>query len=774
MNLGLNLGLGGSRPSGAAGPTILLSASSVLESAGVGSTVGVLSVSGSTGWTFTKTADPDNKFVISGANLNLAAALDFETAESHSVTVQAAKAGEDTISRTFTITVENVFEQPDLVALGGTFTLAEDAAQGDSAGTITGKTSGSTLSLIDNAGGRVQLSGTTVQAGPTALDFEAATSHTFTVRETLADSANSPRDTVLTLTVTNVFEQPDLGALSLDDTQVPVDEAATINILGATSGSTITGSVPDGLTLNSAARTITGTPTVAGVYTFNLVETLADSSNSPRTTSVTLEVVGVSSYSPLSLFAAGEQGVWYDPSDFSTMYQDNLGVTPVTAVGQSVGFLGDKSKGFALGAERVTNGTFDGSTSWIDQLGGLTFVDGKCKFTLGTTQVAYQQLIGTVAGRFYEITLDVSDFSSGNLNSQLSSSGTTAGTAGVSFNSNGTKRNIIVAPTNDCFIRLRGENAVLSVDNISVRELPGNHATQSTLAQRPILAREPVGGRRNLLLATDTMATQSRTVTAVAHTLSFTGTGTVTLSGASTAGPLVGTGASDRVSLTFTPSAASLTLTVSGSVTFAQLETGSTATAYQRVVTAFDVTEAGVQDLYYLAFDGSDDWLATGNINFSATDEMTVCAGVRKLSNAAEGLVAELGPSAFTTNGTWAVFAPLLTDGRYYVRSRGTVLSFSNTGAVSAPDTSVLSALLEISADTNILRRNGAQVNSSTADQGEGNFAAAQPIYIGRQNGSSRPLNGHLFSLVVRGNTTSGADLTNVETFTAEKTGIVI
>jgi hypothetical protein len=83
----------------------------------------------------------------------------------------------------------------------------------------------------------------------------------------------------------------------------------------------------------------------------------------------------------------------------------------------------------------------------------------------------------------------------------------------------------------------------------------------------------------NLLLNNTTLSTQSVTVTAVAHTLSFWGTGTVTLSGVSTAGPLVGTGASNRVGLTFTPTAGSLTCTVSGTVSRAQLETGSIATS---------------------------------------------------------------------------------------------------------------------------------------------------------------------------------------------------
>lgn len=86
--------------------------------------------------------------------------------------------------------------------------------------------------------------------------------------------------------------------------------------------------------------------------------------------------------------------------------------------------------------------------------------------------------------------------------------------------------------------------------------------------------------RTNLLLNSASLATQNVTVTAAAHTLSFTGTGTVTLSGVSSAGPLVGTGANNRVSLTFTPTSGSLTLTVSGSVTLAQLEVGSFRTSY--------------------------------------------------------------------------------------------------------------------------------------------------------------------------------------------------
>ena len=85
--------------------------------------------------------------------------------------------------------------------------------------------------------------------------------------------------------------------------------------------------------------------------------------------------------------------------------------------------------------------------------------------------------------------------------------------------------------------------------------------------------------RTNLLLNSATLATQNVTVAAVAHTLTFYGTGTVTLSGAAT-GVLVGTGAANRVELTFTPTAGTLTLTVTGSCTQGQLEVGAFPTSY--------------------------------------------------------------------------------------------------------------------------------------------------------------------------------------------------
>lgn len=47
-----------------------------------------------------------------------------------------------------------------------------------------------------------------------------------------------------------------------------------------------------------------------------------------------------SAWSPADLASLG---VWFDPSDLSTMFQDSAGTTPVTAAGQPVGLILDKS-----------------------------------------------------------------------------------------------------------------------------------------------------------------------------------------------------------------------------------------------------------------------------------------------------------------------------------------------------------------------------------------------------------------------------------------------
>ena len=296
----------------------------------------------------------------------------------------------------------------------------------------------------------------------------------------------------------------------------------------------------------------------------------------------------------------------------------------------------------------------------------------------------------------------------------------------------------------------------------------GNHASQATAASRPVLS-----ARTNLLLATDALATQSVTLPATVHTLSFTGTGTVTLSGVSVAGPLVGTGASNRVSLTFTPTAGVLTLTVTGSVTLSQLETGTTATRYQSVVNASTYDSIGFP--MYLRFDGVDDGLATAAINFSATDKLVVWAGFRKNIDAL-GLLYESSSDVSGNNGSFGYY----TTGASNFSLRATVAQEILQNSLANATNYVSSAELDLTAATQVLRTK-ARVNAGAyASQSGGGPTTAggtfgnYPLFIGRRNNASLPFNGNFYSLIIRGTASSASEIAAAERYVASKTGVVL
>lgn len=116
-----------------------------------------------------------------------------------------------------------------------------------------------------------------------------------------------------------------------------------------------------------------------------------------------------------------------------------------------------------------------------------------------------------------------------------------------------------------------------------------------THAVRGLLIEE---GRTNLLLNSATLVTQSVTTTAIAYTLSFYSTGSVALSG-SCAGNPAGTGAFPaRVSLTFTATAGTCTVTVTGSVLNAQIEAGAFPTSW---ITTAGASAARSEDIATMA-----------------------------------------------------------------------------------------------------------------------------------------------------------------------------
>lgn len=474
-------------------------------------------------------------------------------------------------------------------------------------------------------------------------------------------------------------------------------------------------------------------------------------------------------FSPASLFAAGEQGVWYDPSDFSTMFQDSAGTIPVTAVEQPVGLLLDKSKGLTLGSELVTNGNFSsGTTGWTASGSTIAVVSGEMELTASVSFGAFYGSITTVAGRTYKATaIARRGTAAGSVNFVARTSPTSGNLAFAisSSTSNTTLTFYFTAAGTTTFINCTTETSGTSYwDNISVQEIAGNHATQPTTTppSRPVLS-----ARVNQLLATATLATQSVTTLAATYTLAFSGAGTVTTSGTN-----IGVYSAGTHSITCT--AGTLTLTVVGAVTLADLRVANTGVglpAYQAVVTSTNYDTTGFP--YYLRFDGTDDSMATATIT-PGIDKVQVFAGVRKLSDAAIGMLVEFSTNAGSLGGSFYVVAPLTPSFAYEALSRGfggpVGLVSVAASSYPAPITNVLSSLGDISGDLLTLRLNGVQAAQSASDQGSGNFST-YPLYIGSRAGSSLRFNGNLYSLIVRfGANLDATTITNTETWVNGKT----
>ncbi|HSG60853.1 MAG TPA: hypothetical protein VLA24_05390, partial [Pseudomonadales bacterium] len=162
-----------------------------------------------------------------------------------------------------------------------------------------------------------------------------------------------------------------------------------------------------------------------------------------------------------TLFEYGEQGAVYDCSDRSTMFQDNLGTTPITASGQTCGLHLDKSRGLVRGANVTLASTFEKTA------------DG----TLFTT------LLNAAGneGKWFEVTFNASVSSGGIIIRSTALS--TAVSANVVVGAN---RAILPIVLSTGGISIGGvTTSRANVTDISVRELPGNHRYQPTLASRP-------------------------------------------------------------------------------------------------------------------------------------------------------------------------------------------------------------------------------------------------------------------------------------------------
>jgi hypothetical protein len=273
-----------------------------------------------------------------------------------------------------------------------------------------------------------------------------------------------------------------------------------------------------------------------------------------------------------------------------------------------------------------------------------------------------------------------------------------------------------------------------------------------------------VSARVNLYLGTATLATQNVTTVATNYTLRFEGTGSVTLSGTATGTYSAGTH-------TITCTAGTLTTTVTGTVTNADIRPANDGVGlpvYQRVTTASDYDTVGFP--VYLRADGSNDYLLTNSIDFTGTDKMTLCAGVRQTATTTTtGQIYELSTDVGNSNGAIGLASPASSDiNAVRAQQRGTTFVGFNV-TINSPWTRVLTQTVDISGDQSILRENGTQAGSSTSDLGTGNFGN-YPLYLLSRAGTSLFFNGRFYGSVGRGAQSNDQQIAALEGYMNTKT----
>ena len=178
------------------------------------------------------------------------------------------------------------------------------------------------------------------------------------------------------------------------------------------------------------------------------------------------------------LFINGEAGALYDLYDRSTIFQDAAGTTPWTTLGQPVGLILDKSKGLVLGSElRQT-----GAAAIIGSATAATYNTSTGEATCTRVDINNQSYIavGSLnAGARYKMTV----------------SNTGSVIVGVRQTLPGGTVLLNISPASTATLYFYGSATLaITCDTgsgaftlSSVRELPGNHAYQTTAASRPTI-----------------------------------------------------------------------------------------------------------------------------------------------------------------------------------------------------------------------------------------------------------------------------------------------
>lgn len=508
---------------------------------------------------------------------------------------------------------------------------------------------------------------------------------------------------------------------------------------------------------------------------------------------------------PADMFAAGELGFWFDPSDITTLFQDSAGTTPVTASGQPVGKILDKS-GRGLHATQATAGSRP--TYQVDAISGKAYLsfdgvdDGLVTAAVNpatdklTTWLGVHKPNDTLFSSFCESSADPNTVTGtfgqiipGNAGAQTYGFRTRGtGTLLTGETASGTfpapRTDVVTMQTNHA----AGTTATKLIGRVNGTQMTltfagaggtGNYTSQQVWIGRRNSATLPFTGRMYGYVARFTAA--ASTAQQVTDIERWMASRTRDVPAQLFAKGELGLwyDPSDLTSM-FQDSAGTVPVTAAEQPVGKILDkSGRGNHAIQATAAARPTLKQDVGGQWSLYFDGVDDALVTAAALPCAGDDLFIACGINKPTDTVTSspYVIELSNSSSSNNGTFMVRAPSSTGNPDMAfRTRGTVgASDLVHGGIPAPQTMVVACASHLTSGNFMkIRLNAADKVSNTVATGNGPFASTFKAGIGRREGLAGGTGViKIYGLIVRTTTqTTAADITATEQWLFGKTPV--
>ncbi|MFM7740874.1 MAG: cadherin repeat domain-containing protein, partial [Planctomycetota bacterium] len=365
---------------GAVGPVTDVNATAnfVIENSANGTLVGLTGLAtdpdGSDTVSYSLDDNAGGRFTIDSSTgvVTVAGGIDREAAGSYNIIIRATSSDASFSTQSFTISIGDV-DEFDVTPVVDVNSTANSLAENSANGTLVGITASATdqdattntvnYSLDDNSGGRFAINSSTgvvSVANGSLLNYEAATSHSITIRATSADGSFTTQSFAINLTD---FDEYDVSAVS------DINPAANSVAENASAGTTV------GLTAFAADSDATNN-TITYTLTDNDGGRFAiDSSTGAVTTTRGLDRELDGAVRQVTIRATSADGSWSEETfTIDIQDQDEFDVTTPADVNSSPNFVAENSAaGSAVGITAQAADT-DATTNLVSY--SLTNNDG--------------------------------------------------------------------------------------------------------------------------------------------------------------------------------------------------------------------------------------------------------------------------------------------------------------------------------------------------------------------------------------------------------------